>query len=79
MEVTTLTYSGRFIRPSILRQATPICFSSRMCPAMDISFRERGVPSARPLQPYFMRQGWAHRPRLPDRPPMTEERKHWPE
>ena len=42
MEVTTATYSGRFIRPSSFRQATPIFFSSRRCPARDMSLRERG-------------------------------------
>lgn len=79
MPVTTATYSGRFIRPSILTQATPIFLSSRRWPARDMSFRDRGLPSALFPQPYFSRQGWAHSPRLPLRPPMMEEKKHWPE
>ena len=79
MEMTTATYSGRFMRPSIFRQATPIRLSSWMCPAMDMSFRDRGLPSALPFQPYLRRQGWAHNPRLPDRPPIMEDMKHWPE
>ena len=72
--VTMATYSGRFIRPSIFKQATPICSSSPRWLARDISFRDRGYSSARLPQPYFIRQGWAHRPRLPLRPPMREDR-----
>ena len=79
MAVTTATYSGRFIRPSILAQATPISSSSRRWPARDRSFRDRGYSLARPSQPYFSRQGWAHSPRFPLRPPTTEEKKHCPE
>ena len=45
-----------------------------MYPARDMSLRERGLPSALLPQPYLRRQGWAHRPRFPDRPPMTEEK-----
>ena len=46
MEVTTATYSGRFIRPSIFRQATPSSSSSRRCLARDISFRDSKGRSA---------------------------------
>ncbi len=73
------TYSGRFMRPSSFRQATPMSSSSFRYPTRDMSFRERGYSSARSPQPYFSRQGWAQSPRLPLRPPITEEKKHWPE
>lgn len=42
MAVTTATYSGRFMRPSIFRQATPISSSWASWPARERSFRDRG-------------------------------------
>ena len=80
MPVTTATYSGRFIRPSSLTQATPIFLQLPQVARQGHVLQGQGA-SRLPCstQPYFSRQGWAHSPRLPLRPPMTEEKKHWPE
>ena len=44
MPVTTATYSGRFIRPSSFRQATPMSWAFRSSPARQLSFRDGDAP-----------------------------------
>ena len=61
--------SGRFILPSIFREAIPISSSSRRCGTSELSFSE--ITLCRPPQVKSSRQGWAHRPRFPLLPPKT--------
>ena len=77
--VTTATYSGDFIRPSILRELTPAFRSSGK---KSMVFKSLGLKRYWPALPankslsfsstkvYGKRQGWAQRPRLPLRPPI---------
>ena len=77
-ETAAATYSGRFIRPSILAEHTPACFNCPISRTKDKSFRERSWPVP-PGAAKGRRQGWAHRPRLPLRPPSKALNKHCPE
>ena len=67
-ETAAATYSGRFIRPSIFREQTPAAPSCRASSNRDRSFRDRSWPVP-PGAAKGRRQGWAHMPRLPLRPP----------
>ena len=52
MSVTTATYSGRFIRPSNFRHATPSAARSARWEARQLSFKLRGrSPLAGPFTP----------------------------
>ena len=42
MRAMTATYSGRFMRPSSLRQETPISAMSCNSPARELSFKLKG-------------------------------------
>ena len=70
--VAAATYSGRFMRPSILNEPTPTAAISCIWEISDISFKESAYSLPPPFQ--FRRQGWAQSPRLPLRPPSIAER-----
>ena len=63
-----ISYSGRFIRPSILAEHTPASFNCPTSWTKERSFKERSWPVP-PGAAKGSRQGWAQEPRLPLRPP----------
>ena len=75
---TALTYSGRFIRPSILNERIPISASSGMCSISDKSLRLKSYP----VPPSTLKgnlQGPAQRPRFPLLDPKNADKRHCPE
>ena len=67
------TYSGRFIRPSILAEQTPAAANSSIRCSRLRSFRLRSC-SVPPGAAHGRRHVCAHRPRLPLRPPSMAEK-----